>query len=126
MTLRLVAETDLKYILENDMCGFGWPIIIIDPVDVAVQMVGFSNDIGQTIDPDTGMLVSGRVASVALRLSTIQNFGLSIPQGISDSNSKPWRVLFDDINGNPYTFKVIQSNPDRGLGIVTLLLSKYE
>jgi hypothetical protein len=125
MSLRTVAESDLSFILEDGVYGFGWPITLIDTLDVAVAYTGFSNDIALAIDPDTGQLVSGRNASVALRLSSIAEAGQSIPQGIANANSKPWRVIFDDINGNSYTFKVQQSNPDRALGIVTCLLENY-
>ncbi len=126
MGLRTIAESDLSFILEDDVHGFGWPITVIDPLDVAVAVIGFSDDIAQVIDPDTGQAVSGRLASVALRMSTLIAAGIGIPQGISDINIKPWRIIFDDILGTSYTFKVAQSNPDRALGIVTCILERYE
>ncbi len=126
MGLRTIAESDLSFILEDDVYGFGWPITVIDPLDVAVAVIGFSDDIAQVIDPDTGQAVSGRLASVALRMSTLIAAGIGIPKGISDINIKPWRIIFDDILGTSYTFKVAQSNPDRALGIVTCILERYE
>ena len=150
MSLRLLAETDLGYILEDESTGFGWPITLTTPGGNSISFTGFSNDIAQVIDPDTGQAVSGRVASCALRISSIRNAAVgstecneflafcgepvmeagnvnySLPEGISDADSKPWIVVFDDINSIQHTFKVIQSNPDRGLGVISCLLELYE
>ena len=125
MNLRLTAEQDLGAILEDGTMGFGWPIQVTDPSGLSVPLTGFSDDISQIIDPDTGEAVSGRLISVALRISSLTAAGFSLPVGISDAASKPWIIGFDDINGNPFTFKVAQSNPDRTLGLVTCLLELY-
>lgn len=126
MSLRQLAEADLGVILEDSATGFGWPISVTDPDGNVGSLTGFSDDIAQVIDPDTGQAVSGRLASVALRISSLALVGLTLPRGIADTGSKPWVVEFDDINGNAYKFKVAQSNPDRALGLVTLLLELYE
>lgn len=125
MGLRDLAENDLSFILEDNINGFGWPISVTDPNGLSVNLIGTSNDIAQLIDPDTGQAISGRSASVALRISSLQAQGLGLPQGIADTLLKPWLISFNDINGQPYTFKVMQSNPDRMLGIVTCILEIY-
>lgn len=128
MSLRETAEADLAFILEGDEQGFRWPITVTDPAgNVSDGLFGLSNDIAQLIDPDTGQAVSGRLASVSIRIGalTAQVPSMALPQGIADAASKPWVVSFDDINGNPYTFKVAQSNPDRALGLVTCVLETY-
>lgn len=126
MSLRQQAETDLGLILEDEVTGFSWPITITDPDGTTKPLMGFSDDISQIIDPDTGQAVSGRLASVALRISSLTTAGLALPKGITNADKKPWIVGFDDISGNPYKFKVSQSNPDRALGLVILLLELYE
>jgi hypothetical protein len=123
--LREIAEADLQSIL-GDLDGFGWPITVIDPSGNSQGLLGFSNDISQLIDPDTGQAVSGRLASVALSMSALSDVGLGLPQGIADAGIKPWVVQFDDIQGNLHTFKVAQSNPDRALGLVTCVLEAYQ
>lgn len=126
MGLRTMAEADLGHILE-DSDGFGWPITVTNPAGLVVpSLVGFSDDIAQVIDPETGAAVSGRMASVALRISSLMRAGLALPEAIADRISKPWIVQFDDINGNTHKFKVAQSNPDRAIGLVTCLLEVYE
>ncbi len=126
MGLRTTAENDLAFILENKDCGFGFDITVTDPSGTTADLVGFSNDISQVIDPDTGMIVSGRAASVAIRMTSLNTvFSNVLPVGISDASSKPWIVEFLDIAGFPHKFKVIKSNPDRALGVVTLLLDVY-
>ncbi len=126
MGLREIAQIDLGIILEDDITGFGWSITVTDPSGTVGNLKGSSTDIAQIIDPDTGQAVSGRLASVALRISSLTAQGLALPVGISDDALKPWIIEFDDINGNAYKFKVVQSNPDRTIGLVTLLLELYE
>lgn len=125
MSLRQLAESDLGAILEDSVHGFGWSVKITDPTGESRTLTGLSDDIAQIIDPDTGQAVSGRLASIALRISSLTTAGLNLPEGVADSSRKPWIVEFNDINGNPYKFKVSQSNPDRALGIVTCLLELY-
>ena len=125
--LRQTAEADLAFILEEDAAGFRWPIVITDPdgnVNTDI-LYGFSDDIAQIIDPDTGQAVSGRLASIAVRIAGLAAVGLGLPKGIADAGLKPWIVQFDDINGQPHKFKVAQSNPDRALGLVVCLLEAY-
>lgn len=124
--LRDTAEKDLAITLEDDITGFGWAITVTDSDGNVGSLKGTSNDISDLIDPDTGQAVSGRLATVALRISSLTAAGLGIPKSIADATIKPWRIGFDDINGNAFTFKVKKSNPDRGLGIVTCILEAYE
>ena len=128
MSLRVLAEQDLGAILEDSVTGFGWAVTVTDPAGSTGTgpLTGFSDDIAQIIDPDTGQAVSGHLVSVALRISSLTTAGLGLPQGTADSTLKPWLVAFDDINGNAFTFKVAQSNPDRAIGIVTLVLELYQ
>ena len=125
--LRETAETDLGLILEDSSTGFGWPITITDPAGKVESLVGFSGDIAQAIDPDTGQAVSGRLAMVSLRISSLIAAGFTdLPRGIASTTSKPWLITFDDINGTSYTFKVQQSNPDRTLGLVKCILELWQ
>lgn len=127
MNLRELAEQDLGLILEDNVTGFGWPITVTDPDGLtSSDLYGYSDDIAQTIDPDTGELVSGRLASAALRISSLLTQGFTVPRGVADQSSKPWTVVFDDINGAAYTFKVRQANPDRAAGVVVCILEGYE
>lgn len=126
MGLRSIAESDLSVILEDSTYGFGYAITVTDPTGNVGNMVGYSNDISQIVDPDTGQIVSGRVASIALRISSLTTKGLGLPEGISDTTKKPWIINFNDINGNAYKFKVSRSNHDRALGLVTCLLELYK
>ena len=126
MNLRALAESDLKFIVEDPDSGFGWPIVITNPEGLTRSFTGLSDDIAQAIDVETGMIVSGRTASISLRTSTILAEGFALPEGIADTSKKPWIVQFDDINGSPHTFKIAQSYPDRTLGLVRCILSIYK
>lgn len=125
MSLRTLAESDLKTIVNDQSGGFGWLATITDPNENSVELSVLSNDVSLSIDPETGQLVSSRIATVSVVLSDLIEAGLSIPRNISDSSLKPWVVAFNDINGNPHTFKVKESNPDRALGLAVLILERY-
>lgn len=128
MSLRELAAADNRRILENQADGFGWPVSVTDPDGLTVpDLKGFSTDISQLIDPDTGQAISGRLATVSIHIASLTEAGFTaLPRGVAELGSKPWRVTFDDINGNAHTFKVCQSNPDRTLGYLSLLLEAWK
>lgn len=126
MGLRQQAAADLRAIVEDDTSGFGWPIRITNPDGESIDIVGLSTDVATVIDPDTGMAVKGRNASIAVALGTLEDEGFEIPKGITDATSKPWVVRFDDIQGTAHTFKVMDAEPDRAIGVVVCLLEAYE
>lgn len=126
MSLRETAEADLAGILEDDVNGFGYPIILTSPDELVKPLIGFSNDISLLIDADTGLAISGRSASVALRISSLIAAGYTtLPEAVQDSALKPWLVTFDDINGNSFTFKVQEGSPDRAIGVIICKLEIY-
>jgi hypothetical protein len=105
----------------HDDAGFAWPIRVLDPDGQQAQLKGLTNDISMTIDPDTGMAVSGRKVSVALAIRDLREAGLEIPVAIADGARKPWAVEFNDIDGRPYRMKIAEVIPDRN-GIVVCML----
>lgn len=121
MGLRQIAEQDLEFILENSD-DFGWAIRVIAPSGLFDDVYGSSTDIGFLIDPDTGQAVSGRSASVAVRISSLTN---GLPEEVTDKTLKPWLVEFKDINGNSYTFKVVKTMPDRTIGVIVCMVELY-
>ena len=125
MGLRELSEAALAETLE-DTDLWGWPITVTDPDSLTASLFGQSGDIAQVIDPQTGDVISGRLAHCVLRISSLTTAGFtSLPRNIASRGSKPWVVVFDDVNGSSHTFKVRQSNPDRTLGIVSLVLEGY-
>lgn len=127
MSLRVIAEADTRAILEDSVHGFGYLITVTDPAGLQAPVIGYSGDIGLVIDPDTGQAVSGRVAHATINISTLLTAGFTdLPRGIEAPASKPWIMTFDDINGNSFTFKVSDAQPDRTLGIVNCILEFYD
>ncbi len=125
MNLRTQAALDLVSILSDEASGFAWPITLVTPESESYQLTGFSTDIGQTINPETGQVVSGRRASIALSTAVLKGLGVDIPRGVSDSRAKPWVVRFADIHGVAQSFKIQEAMPDRAIGIVTCMLETY-
>lgn len=126
MNLRSQAASDFRAILEDDAAGFGWSIVVTSPAGVAVSMRGYSADVGLVIDPETGVAVIGRRASVALSIASLREAGLGIPGGVADSSQRPWRIQFNDTEGNTFSFRVVSSMPDQTIGSVTCLLEAYQ
>lgn len=125
MSLRQQAAADLLTILE-DSDGFGWDITVRNPSGTELAMKGFSTDIGQSIDPNTGVPVASRQASVALPIARLLEANHGVPTNITDKGSKPWLVTFDDVHGRSATFKVSNAMPDTALGVVVCLLEAYK
>ena len=121
--LREVAENDLETILEDKIHGFAVDITLTNPAAETQTLTGFSNDVSQIIDPETGQIVSGRLATATLRLSKLT---IGTPEGIADPKSKPWLCAFDDILGKNHSFKVAHANPDLTLGIILLALEIWK
>jgi hypothetical protein len=126
VNLRLQAAADLKTILEDSVAGFGWAIRVTDPGGNSADLTGFSNDVAMMIDPETGIAVSGRTASVALAMASLTAAGLALPRGVADGATAPWLVEFLDINGDSQLFKVTEGMPDRAIGLVTCKLEFYK
>lgn len=88
-------------------------------------MTGFSTDIADLIDPETGVAVSGRQAEATLSMCSLKSVGLEHPAHIASGDGKPWLIKFDDIEGKPHTFKVMRSAPDRTTGVILCYLEAY-
>lgn len=123
MGLREQAAADNRAILEDSAAGFGWPITVTSPAGTdTAELTGYSNDIHQAVDADTGMLVSGRTVSCTLSIASLAAAGFGIPQGSAESTSRPWVVEFSDVGGRAYRLKVRESRPDRALNCVLCIL----
>jgi len=124
MGLRAQAAADLSTIV-TDQDGFGWPITVTDPDGASAALVGLSTDHSTTIDPETGAPIAGRECSVALAIASLTAAGMALPKGSSELSGMPWRVSFDDTAGNAQLYKVVESVPDRAVGIVVLKLEFF-
>ena len=129
MGLLEVAQRDNKIILNDKAKGFGLAIFLTDPAGVEVELTGFANDISDLFDPETGQAINSRLVSVALHIADILSAAFAtvgLPRGIEDEDSKPWLAKFTDLNGLETQWKVFKSNPDHGLGMITLILERWD
>jgi concanavalin A-like lectin/glucanase superfamily protein len=121
MGLREQAKLDARAILEDDS-GFAWPVTLTSPLGEVTSLRGFTTDVGQTIDPETGQAVAGRRASFAVSLSSLP----AMPEAVAERNRKPWLATFADSAGVVASWKVIDVLPDRAAGVVVLILEAYK
>lgn len=118
------AAADLETIL-GDVDGFSSCIELRAPDNTAVEIRALVADVSQTIDPQTGMAVSGRVASVALPLAELADWP-GLASGVVDTDKKPWVVRMPDVTGAVTVFRVREARPDRVLGVLVCLLEPYK
>ena len=72
MGLRQEIRHHAHHILTDVAHGFAWPLVVTDPDGRSVRMSGFSTDIADLIDPETGMAVSGRQAEVFISMESLR------------------------------------------------------
>lgn len=125
MGLRQEIRQHAHLILQDETHGFAWSLVVTNPDGVSVRLSGFSTDIADLIDPETGQGVSGRQAEVTLHMDALSSVGLGHPAHVADGTGKPWTIAFDDIEGKPHTFKVMRSAPDRTTGLILCYLEAY-
>jgi len=122
-----IAQQDKAFTLKDSEYGFGTVITLTDPDLFSAEVTGRINDINLAIDPDTGVGVSGRNATIAVDMQELTDKGFStLPKGQSDKKKKPWIVEYTDQLSNDHTFIVLEGNPDRTLGIVLCTLESYK
>lgn len=127
MNFREIAEQDLAITLEDNVYGFGWPVTVTDPDSLSSSLFCQQNDIAFQIDPQTGESVSGRIVTIALRISSLTSAGFtSLPKQQADKTKKPWIFEMDDVSGNSGQFTVKESHPDQTLGLIFCQLEVYK
>jgi hypothetical protein len=118
------AAATVREILNDVDNGFAVPITVTTPDGETAVINGFQRDVGLTIDPETGLSVSGRAASVTLPTADLTAAGFSLPENIPENDRRPWRVTWTPPNGAAQTMKVTATTPDK-LGCVVLHLERY-
>lgn len=121
MGLRAQAAADAKAILEDSTSGFGWPLTLTSPAGGVSALTGFATDVAESIDPETGLAVAGRRASVAISLLSLP----VLPTAVPERDRKPWIVTFADVTLAAASWKVVEVRPDRALGVVVLIVEGY-
>lgn len=127
MNLRLQAENDLNFTLQDGESGFGFPVIIEDTSghiignDVAAPFFCQTGRVNFIIDPDTGVQVEGNFAHVGARIRDLIDAGFDV-----DDGAKSWKITMPDVN-EPYggkirSYKVLTPRVDHTLGITLLIL----
>jgi hypothetical protein len=124
MGLRDIAAADAAEIIQDAIDG-GDEITITSPADVSETFMALTNDIAFSIDPETGLTVSGRQCSAVVASADLTAFGFNGITGVADADSKPWVVRATDIKGVQGIFKVADTRPDNTIGLMTLILEEY-
>ncbi len=126
MSLREVAARDFARFTSN-LNEFGHRFTVTSPDGTVYSDIrGLSQDIGASIDPDTGMLVAGRTSSVSVNMQQFRDRGVTdIPKLVLDDSEKPWRFEWHAVDGNTYLFAIRQAIPDRSIDQTVLIIHKW-
>ena len=128
MGLRAQAEADLAVTLEAPG-DFGELFVLTDPAGFAsaTPLYGMTGDVGALLDPDTGASLTGRHATLTVRMSSLTAAGYTdLPIAVPDESGLPWTVSFVGVSTPTQLYKVRQAHPDRTLGAVTMVLEFYQ
>lgn len=124
MNLTEQAESDLSFVIEDDISGFSVAVIVINPAGDRFSLKGSSTDIGLVIDPATGIGVRGRTAEIIFRLSTVMFEIGEIPD--KSETGTGWLLQITNVNGDEWTFAIGQADIDRKIGLVKIALELIE
>lgn len=124
MSILAQAAADIRSILGDVSGGFAAPIRFISPDGHEATINGFQSDIGLSMDPDTGVMVAGRKATVAVSQLDLAAAGLEVPEGIPDDDCQPWLIRWTPPIGGEQTMKVVSAMPDK-LGCVVLTVVTF-
>lgn len=125
MGIREQAAADFRSIAEDTVTGCACPVTVVSPAGQSAIVGGLSTDVSVTLDPETGLPVVGRRASVVVSRASMEAAGIGVPTQVSDESSRPWSVRFADVTGVVRSYKVIEVLPDRALGALVLILEFY-
>lgn len=129
MNIRIRAEADLSFTLQDGVRGFGLPVIIEDASghvignDVTAPFFCKIGRVHNVIDPDTGVAVEGAVAHITARMRDLLAIGFDV-----DGGCKDWKVTMPDINqqagGKIRSYSVKLPRVSHSLGFVSLMLGE--
>jgi hypothetical protein len=114
MTIRELAEADLKYTLENPN-GSGTSFTLITPDGMEYSVIGTVGDIGIFYEPATGESTRNRSIVCTCRIRTLAEQTPLIPE-------RGWKAVITDLQGKIINLFVNGNDPDRTLGLYRLTM----
>lgn len=126
MNLRELAAIDHAAILGDVAQGFAIPLTITNPAGVQLALAGFASDVGEVVDPESGIPIIGRRATCSFVPDPIEQAGLGPIVGVAEDSRRPWLVAFADAHGVVRVYKVTAVMPEGDLGSVRCALEAYK
>jgi hypothetical protein len=120
MDLMAQLADDLRKFIDD----YGEDITITSPDGVTLPFHGRTQDIFLTVDPGTGMPVSGRQCAVSVHNDALSEVGFSGIKAVA--SGRPWVVRWTNSTGVSVVLKVVEVDPDQTLGSIVLKLEGYK
>ncbi len=126
MSILQLAIDDAGKILTN-IKDFGQYFTLTDPNGfVFPELRGYCNNINlESPEIQTDQRISSEIASVVFPMQELIKLGSPLPWPVVDDDSLPWVCEFSNATNNAKTFRVMNTLPDNDLGLLTLILERW-
>ena len=121
MSLVQQAHEDLGEIMHSED-GAVWDCTITSPGGVSYPFKCRMADNHAPVETGTDVVVTGRQVSISVFIPDLVAVGFENIYGVASNSAKPWKVEFENIIGQSGTYKVVETNPDYGIGNIILFL----
>jgi hypothetical protein len=112
---------DVRRIIQD----FGEDITVTDPFGKTAVLSGLVRDIGQAIDPGTGLLVSGRFVNVSIARGAFVDAGFEgLPRHVGNEDRMPWKISIV-WRGETHVFVPRETDESNSMGFVNLKLGPF-
>lgn len=126
MSLLDRVRSDVARITQNTK-EFASEVKLQNPSGQFATVAAITNEVWQGLDPNSGNIINGAVASIAISLDALTKASLGgIPQNPHNAKEKPWLVELTLADGVPRTYKIAESRRDMQMGLIWYVLSRYQ
>lgn len=120
------VRKDSQKIMNSTRYGFSTDIELINPDGLTLPFKAIVAVIHNLIDPDTGVPVSGFLATASINILDLKDQSVEMPEGEMDENERPWLIRESDILGQQVTYKIVSTAPDKANGNIVCDLGAYD
>lgn len=125
MSLLDRVRKDVARITQNTN-EFASAVKLTNPSGQFATVAALTGEVWQGLDPNSGNVVNGAVASIAISIEALTKANLGgIPHNSKNPTERPWRVELELADGVRYTYAINESRRDMTLGLIWYVLKRY-
>ena len=124
MSLIAQAQADIKQITSN-LGEFAVDIKLINTLNENIEIQGLHTKIHLGVDTD-GNMVNAKKAHISFSEDNVLALGFSIRNIKGEVDLRKWKVDVKDSTGIVKKYSIQQWFPDETIGLISVILEKYE